>query len=110
MSDLIDRQAAIKALDSINCFGWVEDSWKNVCSIIEHVPAAQLEHECEKCVFKPFKQFQKDVPKRNVGKWIKVGDNSYKCSVCDEISCCNGNFCPDCGAKMEGEKDERAMG
>ena len=44
-----------------------------------------------------------DVPERNVGKWIKVGDNSYRCSVCNEISCCNGNFCPDCGADMRKE-------
>lgn len=35
------------------------------------------------------------------GKWIKVGDNSYKCSRCNEISCCEGNFCVDCGAKMD---------
>ena len=43
MSDLISRQAAIEALDSINCCGWVEDSWEKVCSIIEHVPSAQPE-------------------------------------------------------------------
>lgn len=41
-----------------------------------------------------------DVPETNVGKWIKVGDNSYMCSVCGEVSYCNGNFCPDCGADM----------
>ena len=35
------------------------------------------------------------------GKWEKVGDNSYKCSNCSEVSCCKGNYCPDCGAKME---------
>ena len=41
MSDLIERKKAIDALDSINCCGWVEDSWEKVCSIIEHVPSAQ---------------------------------------------------------------------
>ena len=45
MDDLISRHAAIDALDSINCFGWVEDSWKNVCSIIERVPTAQPEQQ-----------------------------------------------------------------
>lgn len=40
-SDCISRQAAIDALDSINCFGWVEDSWAKVSGIIEHVPSAQ---------------------------------------------------------------------
>ena len=39
------------------------------------------------------------------GKWIKVGDNTYRCSRCNEVSCCNGNFCTDCGAKMEGEEE-----
>lgn len=34
------------------------------------------------------------------GKWIKVGDNTYRCSRCNEVSCCNGNFCTDCGARM----------
>ena len=36
------------------------------------------------------------------GRWIKRGDNSWECSVCHEISCCNGNYCVDCGAKMDG--------
>ena len=37
------------------------------------------------------------------GKWIKVGDNTYRCSRCNEVSCCNGNFCTDCGARMEND-------
>ena len=41
MDDLISRRAAIDALNSINCFGWVEDSWAKVSGIIEHVPSAQ---------------------------------------------------------------------
>ena len=50
VGDTISRQAAIDALDSINCFGWVEDSWKIVCGIIEHVPAAQPEIiRCKEC-------------------------------------------------------------
>lgn len=39
--------------------------------------------------------------KPKLGKWIQVDDVSYKCSVCGEISCCRGLFCPDCGTKME---------
>ena len=37
-------------------------------------------------------------PKR--GEWEQVGDNTYKCTNCGEISCCKGKYCPDCGAKM----------
>lgn len=40
------------------------------------------------------------------GYWTKVGDNSYKCSVCGEISCCAGDYCSDCGARMDEEEDE----
>lgn len=40
------------------------------------------------------------------GYWTKVGDNSYKCSVCDGISCCASDYCPDCGARMDEEEDE----
>lgn len=43
---------------------------------------------------------------RKKGKWIKVGDNSYRCSVCDEVSCCTGNFCPDCGVPMRKEIED----
>ena len=39
-NDLISRQDAIDALNSINCCGWVEDSWAKVNGIIEHVPSA----------------------------------------------------------------------
>ena len=35
------------------------------------------------------------------GEWEQVGDNTYKCTNCGEISCCKGKYCPDCGAKME---------
>ena len=34
------------------------------------------------------------------GRWIKVGDSSWECSICHEVSCCNGNYCVDCGADM----------
>ena len=39
-----------------------------------------------------------EIPK--VGRWIPVGD-MWRCSECKELSCCQGNFCSDCGAKME---------
>lgn len=80
MSDFINRQAVIKALDSINCFGWVEDSWKNVCSIIEHVPAAQ--------------------PERKKGRWIVDEDGNIECSVCGHHGV-GDLYCERCGAKMD---------
>ena len=46
------------------------------------------------------KGFRIGAIKRKHGYWIRVGDNSNRCSVCNEISCCQGNYCPDCGSKM----------
>ena len=39
------------------------------------------------------------------GRWERVGDVTYRCSVCGEIACCNSLFCGDCGAKMDEVKD-----
>lgn len=51
-----------------------------------------------------------ELTKRKKGEWTKIGDRAYRCSVCNDVSCCMGDYCPDCGADMRGGKDERAMG
>ena len=43
--------------------------------------------------------------KQNVGKWIRIGQDSSKCSLCGKEH--NGGmniayFCPNCGARMRG--------
>lgn len=45
----------------------------------------------------------RDVRENVHGKWIDVnGDGSlFVCGNCHESSCCNGNYCPDCGAIMD---------
>ena len=35
------------------------------------------------------------------GRWKQVGDNTYRCSVCGELSCCCSPYCGECGAKMD---------
>jgi len=37
------------------------------------------------------------------GKWTDQGE-FFECSVCHEISCCAGNYCPNCGADMREEE------
>ena len=53
-------------------------------------------------------------PLQKKGKWIadvdRWGDivttvNGYKCSLCCCFNADTDNFCPNCGAKMEGEKE-----
>lgn len=38
------------------------------------------------------------------GSWERVGDVTYRCSICGEVSCCNSLFCGDCGARMDVEE------
>ena len=40
---------------------------------------------------------------RPQGEWIDVnGDGSlWRCSRCEDTACCNGNYCPTCGAYMK---------
>lgn len=47
------------------------------------------------------------------GAWINIPDkpewDQKACSVCGDYFCCQNNFCPNCGAKMDGERrDENA--
>lgn len=41
------------------------------------------------------------------GRWIDIPDkpewDQKACSVCGDYFCCQNNFCPNCGAKMDGE-------
>jgi len=39
------------------------------------------------------------------GRWKRVGDTAWECSACGCISCCNGTYCPDCSAKMDGGEE-----
>ena len=44
--------------------------------------------------------------KPRTGHWIDInGDGSlFRCDKCSEEVCCSGNnYCPNCGAKMEGQ-------
>ena len=40
---------------------------------------------------------------RKMGRWKITGTEPtvYKCSECGEICCCQGRYCPECGAKMQ---------
>ena len=85
---------------------------------------------CRACVFDDAKDDIEnaptiDVPERNVGewekkgKWIKIKEMSWECSVCKKENCyayhynddlsmhvLQDFYCPNCVAKMEGEENE----
>lgn len=41
------------------------------------------------------------------GQWIDIPDkpewDQKMCSICGDYFCCQGNYCPNCGAKMDDE-------
>lgn len=107
MSDLISRQAAIQAIEDLpNCYNGYSDTYDKACiiGVLEELPPV-------------------DVPDRKVGKWES---NEYlyttgqtRCSECktefyvdDLLNVGEGaqeylpNFCPYCGAKMEGSEND----
>ncbi len=50
-------------------------------------------------------------PERKRGKWLKVtdkhginGETVWRCSSCLKMTICKGDYCPNCGAKMEAKE------
>ena len=85
MDDLINRQAAIEACLRYNGVGWV---WSQILDEIEKLPSAERH-----------------------GKWLDgygFAGNYYDCFVCNQCkkeSMAKTNYCPNCGARMDGEQD-----
>ena len=56
---------------------------------------------------KGYEQGKKDAVKH--GHWIDTGradyylNKEYRCSCCDAVDYMRSNYCPNCGAKMEGD-------
>ena len=94
MSDLIDRWKAIETICKASCEDMSETTRKqcalnDACEVIEmfkDVPAVELK----------------------TGKWIDEQQDRWiyaKCSECLTVHDVKTNYCPNCGARMEG-KDE----
>lgn len=47
-----------------------------------------------------------DVVEVRHGHWNRAGQDSASCSLCGKVNdnCLNNNFCPNCGAKMDGKR------
>ena len=90
MSDLIDKQAAITALT------FAKETGTMKCGEL-------------KCVIEVLNRLPSAGPKR--GKWICTGimeeayAMEYRCSVCGSTDF-GGEYCSNCGAKMENDEDE----
>ena len=95
MSDLISRQAAIDALETVKS-----------CLVEE-------EHQFLDCLISDMKKLPSAEPERKKGKWIKADSQQYfrkhyplfTCSACGyrKDSQKKWNYCPNCGARMDKE-------
>lgn len=125
MADLIDRQAAIDAIEDLqDCYNGFSDTYDKACIIgaLEEVPSAQPEIKCiakiiltDEQVQEAFEKAKKEIlaaqPERKKGEWINRSLNicypdweRYTCSVCGKHSY-SYDYCPNCGADMRGEQD-----
>ena len=91
MAEYITKKAAINAVENapIELF---QSEWEEIEEAINTAPAADV------------------VPVVH-GRWIQVDSTKCRCSHCDIIALIalyphgDKNFCPNCGAKMDGGAD-----
>ena len=82
MTKYIERESAIKSLLN-DCLGQVNYSREDAADCIFWLDAA-------------------DVAPVQHGRWKRYGRNLGECSNCGEIVNIRYNYCPNCGAKMDG--------
>lgn len=85
MSDYIKREDAIKAFDPSQRRDWYTP-W--IVETLEDLPSADV------------------APVRH-GRWEVIDTEEprrYGCSACKRLSWHMDNYCPNCGARMDGEK------
>ena len=88
MRDLIERQAAIKAIENLqDCYNGFSDTYDKACIIgaLEEVPSAQRTGRWK----------VSDLPKGKMKYCSECGFGQY---IADER---RYGFCPNCGARME---------
>ena len=90
--DLISRSAAIEIIRSmtINLGGkdiFTPEAKKSVIGVLDEIDAVDAEHVRH-------------------GRWRRHGfADIWRCTKCGKYSDCCENYCPNCGAKMDGERN-----
>ena len=87
LNDLISRVALLKDLSYCAPELWQDEEYIKAKIMKQHaVDAAPVVH----------------------GRWMNIPDkpewDQKMCSVCGDYFCCQVNYCPNCGAKMDGER------
>lgn len=110
--DLISRQAAVEELwkalydyEDKTEKQFQESDELDVCDWIQHRIFVQNMSDIDRQVIQTLPSAQ---PERKTGKWTMNERQIYwRCNQCNRLSMYRTNFCPDCGADMRGEQNER---
>lgn len=106
MSDLISRQAAIKAIDDLpNCYNGYSDTYDKayIIGVLEELPPIEPKRVCEYWDGESgFCALQRPADHVKHGKWL-WGAVDVRCSNCGQKLETTGMpmYCPNCGAQME---------
>ena len=64
-----------------------------------------LLNECDRVVFAE-RLYDKNYREQSEGEWVDFGKTFY-CSVCKKTDWYKSSYCPNCGARMSGGKNEQ---
>ena len=101
MSDLISRQAV---KDAINEHLELATSGLGSDSIVKKIYKMANNHVIDVTSILPAIQ-----PEQNAGRWVCLDDDelAYGCSACRSVSLRESKYCPNCGAYMKGENNDK---
>lgn len=93
--ELIDREPLVRALTTIDRLAR-SDAQVALLGRVFYIVSKQPTIDAE--------------PVRH-GRWLRLDEapewDQRRCSECGDISCCQRNYCPNCGARMDGDGDAR---
>ena len=111
MSDLIDRQAVMDAIDKIKYALWeIDIPFPTVPEYIEHHEQVQFVWELVDKKQKELMTLPSAEPERKKGEWLSSNPTApmfgyHYCSLCGRRKTSpQDNFCPNCGADMRSNK------
>ena len=97
--DLISRQAVLETIEDCNKSGLTGifcsyQDGKRFEQLINELPSVTIPNKTGHWI-------------ADVDKWgdVVTTVNGYRCDKCNAFNSDKDNFCPNCGAKMEGEQD-----
>ena len=97
MSEYINREAAIRALlnDAPEQVGYSREDAADCIRYMDAADVAPVRHGLWEA---------RAIPRSDPdGDWIAL---EYHCSLCNRLEYRKENYCPNCGAKMDGVDDE----